>query len=171
LNRLYHFPCGTSGSDASQLCSLSKSAIKIRPSRNRVVVQFEIRGAARPLIRASGELNRFAVRRSDARLGLSGRLRDHREPGSPPPTTGGSPATGALRYHQGSEGFSANHRPTRHPAPTRSAHFLIQTPISNRPAKPWGLVHCPVSSPCGPSSGPLSAHLYGRKPMKPVSVN
>jgi hypothetical protein len=35
LNRLYHFPCGTSGSDASQSCNSSKSAIEIRPSRNR----------------------------------------------------------------------------------------------------------------------------------------
>src|ERR1022692_2902356 len=38
LKRLYHFPCGTcgtSGSDASQPCNSSKSAIKIRPSRKR----------------------------------------------------------------------------------------------------------------------------------------
>ena len=35
LKRLYHFPCGTSGSDASQSCNSSKSAIEIRPSRKR----------------------------------------------------------------------------------------------------------------------------------------
>src|ERR1022692_1397937 len=38
LKRLYHFPCGTSGSDASQSCNSSKSAIEIRPSRKRQVV-------------------------------------------------------------------------------------------------------------------------------------
>src|ERR1035441_1382667 len=35
LKRLYHFPCGTSGSDASQPCNSSKSAIEVRPSRKR----------------------------------------------------------------------------------------------------------------------------------------
>jgi hypothetical protein len=32
-------------------------------------------------------------------------------------------------------------------------------------------VNCTVSSACGPSRGPLFAHLDRRKPMKPMSVN
>ena len=35
LNRLYHLPCGTSGSDANQSCNSSKSMIEILPSRKR----------------------------------------------------------------------------------------------------------------------------------------
>lgn len=34
-NVLYHFPVGTSGLELSQSCNASKSAIEIRPSRNR----------------------------------------------------------------------------------------------------------------------------------------
>src|ERR1017187_9194382 len=38
------------------------------------------------------------------------------------------------------------------------------------PCQTLGFSSLPVSSPCGPNSGPLLAHLYRRKPMKPISI-
>src|ERR1035441_397284 len=76
-----------------------------------------------------------------------------------PPTCSSSCPTAPPRYHQGSERYQC--RATAHP-PSSSETFPSvsdQYPQSNRPAKPSGLVHCTVSSPCGPNSGPASRTL------------
>src|ERR1017187_9442332 len=52
----------------------------------------------------------------------------------------------------------------------RSCTYIQDSNPNREPALGCGSVHCPVSSPCGPSPAPLLAHLYRRKPMKPILV-